>query len=43
MHFTEEHRKQVRYYVKAVKEITGDEVRGYICYILEDTVKIETV
>ncbi|MEN4046635.1 RecB-like helicase [Sulfurimonas sp. NWX367] len=43
MHFTEEHRKQVRYYVKAVKEITGDEVRGYICYILEDAVKIETV
>jgi len=34
------HHKQVRYYQKAVKEITGDEVNGYICYLLEDEIKL---
>ncbi len=34
------HHKQVRYYQKAVKEITGDEVDGYICYLLEDEIKL---
>jgi hypothetical protein len=26
--------------VKAIEDITGDEVDGYICYLLEDEVKI---
>ncbi|MBU1657767.1 RecB-like helicase [bacterium] len=38
--FSKHHLKQVRYYIKAIQEITGDEVHGYICYLLEDEVKI---
>jgi len=41
--YSEHHLKQVRYYVKAVKEITGDDVRGYLCYLLEDEVKLVEV
>jgi ATP-dependent exoDNAse (exonuclease V) beta subunit len=41
--FSEHHVKQVNYYVKAIKEITGDEVKGYIAYILEDSVKVTKV
>jgi len=37
------HVNQVRFYVKAIQEITGDEVKGYICYLLEDKVKIVEV
>ncbi|WP_321779332.1 RecB-like helicase [Sulfurimonas sp.] len=40
MNFKEHHLKQVRYYVRAVKEITGDEVEGYICYLIANEVKI---
>jgi len=32
--YVEHHVKQVRYYVKAIQEITGGEVDGYICYLL---------
>ena len=38
--YSEHHLKQVRYYVRAIKEITGDEVDGYICYLLENEIKI---
>lgn len=38
--YSEHHIKQVKYYVKAIKEITGDEVNGYLCYLLHDSVKI---
>ncbi len=38
--YSSHHIKQVNYYVKAVEEITKDEVRGYICYLLEDEIKI---
>ena len=38
--YSEHHLKQVRYYVKAIKEITKMEVYGYICYLLESEVKI---
>jgi len=38
--YSEHHLKQVRYYVRAIKEITGDEVDGYICYLLENDIKI---
>ncbi|MBU0719793.1 RecB-like helicase [bacterium] len=38
--YAKEHMQQVRYYVKAIQEITNDEVEGYICYLLEDEIKI---
>ena len=38
--FSDHHLKQVSYYKQAVQEITGDEVEGYICYLLEDKVQI---
>ena len=38
--YSEHHLKQVRYYVHAIKDITGDEVDGYICYLLENEIKI---
>ena len=41
--FSEHHLKQVRYYVKAIKEITGEEVDGYICYLLKDKIKFVKV
>lgn len=41
--YSEHHLKQVRYYVDAIKKITGDAVDGYICYLLEDKVKIVKV
>ncbi len=41
--YTDKYLAQVRAYVRAVKEITGDDVSGYICYILEDEVKIKKV
>ena len=41
--YSDEHAKQVRYYVNAVKEITGDEVDGYLCYLLEGKTKIVKV
>ncbi|ADN09999.1 RecB-like helicase [Sulfurimonas autotrophica] len=37
--YTQHHIKQVRYYIKAVQEITDEAVEGYICYILEDAIK----
>ncbi len=43
MNFTEYHIKQVRYYIKAVQAITNEEVKGYVCYILADVVKIVQV
>ena len=41
--YDEHHLKQVRYYVKAIKEITGEEVDGYICYLLKKEVKFVKV
>ena len=41
--YSEHHLKQVRYYIKAIKEITGDEVCGYICYILQEDIKLVKV
>ena len=38
--YSEHHLKQVRYYIHAIKDITGDEVDGYICYLLDDETKI---
>jgi len=41
--YSESHLKQVKYYVDAIKEISGDEVNGYICYLLPDGIKIAKV
>ncbi len=41
--YSEHHLKQVRYYVRAIKDITGNEVDGYICYLLENEVKMVKV
>ncbi|QOY54493.1 RecB-like helicase [Candidatus Sulfurimonas marisnigri] len=41
--YSEHHLKQVRYYVKAIKEITGEDVDGYICYLLKNEIKIVSV
>ena len=38
--YLEHHLKQVRSYNKAVSEITKEKVNGYICYLLEDEVKL---
>jgi len=37
---SEHHVTQVKFYVKAIKEITGDKVRGYIAYLLKEDIKI---
>ncbi|MEN4053522.1 MULTISPECIES: RecB-like helicase [Sulfurimonas] len=39
----EEYKKQVYSYVHAVKSITGAKVEGYLCYLLEDTVRLVKV
>ncbi len=41
--FSEYHVKQVRAYVRAIKEISGEKVRGVICYLLADEVKLVEV
>jgi len=41
--FSEHHVKQVRNYVKAIKEITACEVKGFLCYLLKDRVKIVNI
>ena len=41
--YSEHHLKQVRYYVKAIREISGKNVEGFICYLLADEIKIVKV
>ncbi len=43
MSYTQSHLKQVNFYKKAVREITAEKVEGYICYLLEDGVKLVEV
>jgi len=38
--YQDKHISQVAYYVNAIKEITGEEVDGYICYLLQDKTKL---
>jgi len=40
MAYSSHHHKQVSFYINAIREITGDEVNGYICYLLENEIKI---
>ena len=41
--FADEHYNQVKAYVRAIESITGKKVRGYLCYLLEERVLIESV
>ena len=41
--YHQEHIKQVKNYVKALKEITGERAEGYICYLLNESIKIVKV
>ena len=44
LNFSDKHLAQVRYYVKAVKEISGaSEVEGYLCYLLSNSIKLVKV
>ncbi|WP_297430888.1 3'-5' exonuclease, partial [Sulfurimonas sp.] len=44
LNFSDKHLTQVRYYVNAVKAITGEQkVSGYLCYLLEDGVRLVQV
>jgi exodeoxyribonuclease V beta subunit len=38
--YKHKHIKQLEFYIKAIKNITNDEVDGYICYLLEHEIKI---
>lgn len=41
--YSEHHLKQVRYYKKAIGTITKEDVSGYLCYLLEDEIKLVEV
>ncbi|SFV62170.1 Helicase [hydrothermal vent metagenome] len=41
--FHKKHLTQVRYYIAAVREITQAEVKGYLCYLLEENIEIVQV
>ena len=43
LYYQDKHIKQVSDYVRAVGDITGDNTAGYICYILENEIKIVKV
>ena len=38
--FQSHHIKQVKYYIKAIEEITKQKAYGYLCYLLDDDVKV---
>lgn len=40
MTHTQSHLKQVAFYKEAIKSITAEKVSGYICYVLEDGIKL---
>ena len=41
--YSEHHTKQVRAYVRAIKEISEKNVKGIICYLLSDEIKLVEV
>ena len=41
--YSQHHLTQVRYYNKAIEKITGEKVKGYICYLLADEIKLVEV
>jgi ATP-dependent exoDNAse (exonuclease V) beta subunit len=40
---TQSHLKQVNFYKKAIRDITACRVKGYICYLLDDGIKLVEV
>jgi ATP-dependent exoDNAse (exonuclease V) beta subunit len=38
--YMQSHLKQVEFYKEAIREITAEKVKGYICYVLEDGIKM---
>jgi exodeoxyribonuclease V beta subunit len=38
--YSDKHLQQVGFYINAIKSITGDQVDGYMCYLLEDEIKL---
>jgi len=36
----EEHKKQVKFYVNAIESITQQSTKGYLCYLLEDSIEL---
>ena len=40
---SDSHLKQVGYYKNAIAAITGEAVKGYLCYLLDDGIKIVQV
>lgn len=43
LNFAKHHKTQVAYYKNAVHAITGERVEGYICYLLQEGIKIVKV
>jgi exodeoxyribonuclease V beta subunit len=43
MTYTQSHLKQVSFYKKAIGQITAEKVKGYICYLLEEGIKLVEV
>jgi len=41
--FSEHHHKQVHYYVQAIEAISGKSVKGFLCYLLADEIKVVPV
>jgi len=39
----DKHIKQVKYYTKAIKDITGKEAKGYLCYMLKEKILIKEI
>jgi exodeoxyribonuclease V beta subunit len=38
--YQEKHKAQVRSYIKAIEDITKSTVKGYLCYLLSDTIEL---
>ncbi|MDQ7067557.1 MAG: PD-(D/E)XK nuclease family protein [Sulfurimonas sp.] len=43
MAFSKHHLNQVRGYVSAIREISGEKVTGFLCYLLENEIKLVEV
>ncbi|MDQ1263244.1 MAG: exodeoxyribonuclease beta subunit [Campylobacterota bacterium] len=41
--FSDEHQKQVKFYVEAIEKITNQKARGYICYLLKNGIEIVAI
>ena len=41
--YEDKHYAQVLTYINAIRIITGDEVNGYICYILQDSIELKKI